>query len=56
MAVEIFTTSQRDFILLGLGNYLKETVNKGDLTTMIFGVVILVFVIVVLDQLVGSHY
>ncbi len=52
MAAEILTTSQSDFRISGLGNYLKEAANKGNLTAVILGVVTLIFVIVVLDQLV----
>lgn len=52
MAAEIFTTSQSGFRLSGLESYLKEAANKGDLTSIILGVVTLVFVIVVLDQLI----
>ena len=52
MAAEIFTTSRSDFRLSGLGSYLKEAANKGNLTDLILEVVTLVFVIVVLDQLI----
>ena len=52
MAAEIFTAGQRDFRLPGLGSYLKEAANKGDLIAIILGVVTLIFVILVLDQLV----
>jgi len=51
MAAEIFTAGQRNFSLPGLGSYLKEAANQGDLTAMILGIVTLVLIIVVLDQL-----
>ena len=56
MAAEISTTSQSDFRIPGLGSYLKEAANKGNLTDVILEVVTLIFVIVVLDQLVCSRY
>ncbi len=56
MAAEIFTTRRSDFRIPGLGSYLKEAANKGNLTDVILEVVTLIFVIVVLDQLVCSRY
>jgi NitT/TauT family transport system permease protein len=55
MAAEIFTTNQSDFKIPGLGSYLKEAANKGDLTSIILEVVTLIFVIVVLDQLIWQQ-
>jgi NitT/TauT family transport system permease protein len=52
MAAEIFTLGQRDFRLPGLGAYLQEAANQGDLQAIIWGIGSLVFVIVALDQLV----
>lgn len=52
MAAEIFTAGQRNFNLPGLGSYLKEAANQGDLTAMALGIITLVLVIVILDQLV----
>lgn len=52
MAAEIFTAGKRDFRLLGLGSYLKEAANQGDITAMTLGIITLVLVIVILDQFV----
>jgi NitT/TauT family transport system permease protein len=52
MAAEIFTIGSRDFRLPGLGSYLQTAANKGDLHAVALGVITLVFVIVLLDQLV----
>lgn len=52
MAAEIFTVGQRDFRLPGLGAYLQEAANQGDVQAILWGVGSLVLVIVALDQLV----
>jgi NitT/TauT family transport system permease protein len=52
MAAEIFTVGQRDFRLPGLGAYLHEAANQGDLTALAWGIGTLIAVIVALDQLV----
>ncbi|MGC8832621.1 MAG: ABC transporter permease [Armatimonadota bacterium] len=52
MAAEIFTVGKRDFRLPGLGAYLQEAANKGDVEAIIWGLSTLVLVIVALDQLV----
>lgn len=52
MAAEIFTVGQRDFRLPGLGAYLQEAANQGDLRAILWGIGALVLVIVALDQLV----
>jgi NitT/TauT family transport system permease protein len=52
MAAEIFTVGQRDFRLPGLGAYLHEAANQGDLQAILWGIGALVLVIVALDQLV----
>lgn len=52
MAAEIFRVGTRDFRLPGLGAYLQSAANKGDLTAIFLGVITLVGVIVLLDQLV----
>lgn len=52
MAAEIFTVGERDFRLPGLGAYLHEAANQGDLHAMVWGMGTLVLVIVGLDQLV----
>ncbi len=52
MAAEIFTVGHRDFRLPGLGSYLKEAADQGDVHAILWGVSALVLVIVVLDQVV----
>ncbi len=52
MAAEIFTVGERDFRLAGLGAYLQEAANQGDLSAIAGGIGALVLVIVALDQLV----
>ena len=52
MAAEIFHVGTRDFRLPGLGAYLQSAASKGDLTAVLLGVITLVGVIVLLDQLV----
>jgi NitT/TauT family transport system permease protein len=52
MAAEIFTVGDRDFRLPGLGAYLQEAANHGDITAIAWGLGTLVSVIVALDQLV----
>ena len=50
MAAEIFTVGQRDFRLTGLGAYLREAADRGDVTAIGWGIGMLVLVIVILDQ------
>src|SRR5919197_1174540 len=52
MAAEIFTVGERDFRLPGLGAYLQEAANRGDISAITWGIGTLVSVIVALDQLV----
>jgi NitT/TauT family transport system permease protein len=52
MAAEIFTVGKRDFRLQGLGAYLQEAANQGNMEAIIWGVGVLILVIVLLDQLV----
>ncbi len=52
MAAEIFTVGQRDFRLPGLGAYLDEAANQGNLAAILWGIGTLVLLIVALDQLV----
>jgi NitT/TauT family transport system permease protein len=52
MAAEIFTVGERDFRLPGLGSYLGEAANQGNLPAILWGVSTLIAVIVLLDQLV----
>ncbi len=50
MAAEIFTVGNKDFRLPGLGAYLQKAANEGDLRAVFWGVAMLMFVIVALDQ------
>jgi NitT/TauT family transport system permease protein len=52
MAAEIFSVGERDFRLPGLGAYLQEAANRGDIAAIAWGLGALVSVVVVLDQLV----
>lgn len=52
MAAETFTVGQRDFRLPGLGAYLQEAANRGDLRAIVWGVGALLSVIILLDQLI----
>lgn len=52
MAAEIFHVGPRDFRLPGLGSYLQTAANEGNLAAVFSGVLTLVGVIVLLDQLV----
>jgi NitT/TauT family transport system permease protein len=52
MAAEIFTVGERDFRLPGLGAYLQEAANHGDMAAIAWGIGTLVLLIVGLDQLV----
>jgi NitT/TauT family transport system permease protein len=51
MAAEIFTVGNRDFRLPGLGAYLSEAADKGNLRAIVYGVTTLILLIVALDQL-----
>jgi NitT/TauT family transport system permease protein len=51
MAAEIFTVGDRDFRLAGLGSYLQTAANKGDVRSILLGILTLVLVVVALDQL-----
>jgi len=52
MAAETFAVGSRDFRLPGLGSYLYEAANQGNMQAVLGGLAALVTVIVVLDQLV----
>ena len=52
MAAEIFTLGSRDFRLPGLGAYLQTAASQGNTQALIIGIGVLVFIIVLLDQLV----
>lgn len=52
MAAEIFTVGERDFRLPGLGSYLQEAANQGNLQAIFWGLFTLILTIVALDQLI----
>ncbi|MCE7949112.1 MAG: ABC transporter permease subunit [Chloroflexi bacterium CFX4] len=52
MAAEIFTVGDKDFRLPGVGSYLQEAANANDTTAIVWGVLTLVLIVVLLDQLV----
>jgi NitT/TauT family transport system permease protein len=52
MAAETFTVGERDFRLPGLGSYLREAADQGNLAAVLWGIGTLVLVIVIMDQLV----
>ncbi len=51
MAAETFTVGEKDFRLLGIGSYLQQAANEQDYQAIALGLVILVAVIILLDQL-----
>lgn len=52
MASEMFTVGARDYRLPGLGSYLQEAAYLGDTRALAWGLLTLIFLIVLLDQLV----
>ncbi len=52
MAAEMFTVGNKDFRLPGLGSYLQVAANRKDFHAIFMGIVALVLIIVILDQLV----
>jgi NitT/TauT family transport system permease protein len=52
MACEMFVLGARDFRLPGLGSYLQTAASAGDTQSILLGVITMVAVIVLLDQLV----
>ncbi len=50
MAAEIFTVGNKDFRLPGIGAYLQEAANAGDIKAVCWGIVTLISVIIILDQ------
>ncbi|HKS74399.1 MAG TPA: ABC transporter permease subunit, partial [Terriglobales bacterium] len=52
MACEMFVLGSRDFRLPGLGSYLQTASSEGDTQAIVLGLVAMVAVIVILDQLV----
>jgi NitT/TauT family transport system permease protein len=52
MAAEMFSVGDRDFRLQGLGSYLQEGALQGDSRAILYGIITLILVIIILDQLV----
>jgi NitT/TauT family transport system permease protein len=52
MACEMFVLGKRDFRLPGLGSYLQTAASEGDTRAMIWGLVTMIAIIVLTDQLV----
>jgi NitT/TauT family transport system permease protein len=52
MACEMFVLGNRDFRLPGLGSYLQTAANAGDTRSIIWGLVAMIGVIILIDQLV----
>jgi NitT/TauT family transport system permease protein len=52
MACEMFTLGNRDLRLPGLGSYLQTAANAGNMRAIVWGVVVMVAVIVLMDQLI----
>src|SRR5271155_429406 len=52
MVCEMFVLGQRDFRLPGLGSYLQTAASAGEMTSILWGVVTMVLLIVLLDQFV----
>lgn len=52
MACEMFVLGKRDFRLPGLGSYLQTAASEGDTSSILWGLVAMIGVIVILDQLI----
>lgn len=52
MACEMFTITNQDFILPGLGSYLSFASMKGDISKILLGLSALILMIILIDQLV----
>ena len=50
MAAEIFTVGNKDFRLPGLGSFLHEASDQGNISAIFYGLATLVIIIVLLDQ------
>jgi NitT/TauT family transport system permease protein len=52
MACEMFTLGNRDLRLPGLGSYLQTAASAGDTRAIVWGLIVMIVVIVLIDQLV----
>ena len=52
IAAEILTVGNKNFEMVGLGSYMEEATNQGNVKALIIGIVTLIIIIVLLDQFV----
>src|SRR6266481_9565392 len=52
MACEMFVLGKRDFRLPGLGSYLQTASSEGNTRAIFYGVITMIIIVVLLDQLV----
>lgn len=52
IAAEILTVGNKNFEMVGLGSYMEEATNQGNVRALIIGIITLIFIIVILDQFV----
>ena len=52
IAAEIFTAGNKNFELVGLGSYLQEATNQGNIRALLLGIITLIIIIILLDQFV----
>ncbi len=50
ITAEIFTAGNKNFELVGLGSYLQESTNQGNIHSLIMGIITLILIIISLDQ------
>jgi NitT/TauT family transport system permease protein len=50
IAAEIFTVANKNFELVGLGSYMQEATNQGNIRALLIGIITLIIIIVILDQ------
>ncbi len=50
IAAEILTVGNKNFEMVGLGSYMEEATNQGNVRALIIGIITLIFIIVILDQ------
>jgi len=52
IAAEILTVGNKNFEMVGLGSYMQEATNQGNVRALIIGIITLIVIIVILDQFV----
>ena len=50
IAAEILTVGNKNFEMVGLGSYMEEATNQGNIKALIVGIITLIIIIVLLDQ------